>query len=422
MNLRDMLDNIAEAPSPMGYDDPNSAKQPAIVPQKPSSLRRRVSKNISGRGVEQTEISMDKLKNSTNPAIQDLFKKAQMLDALLDGDKGPQIAQEIDNIKKAQPQAESIDLDEVGGAEADASTVKGEIPINVLSNVMGDDTDVNLMRQALRQIQNERGINKRFMPALKTFMAPYVSILKSGFTGYNQIMALQKALNKGEPAVQDQQPQQDLAPDQIPEPTEDEILAYGTENQMPTVTDDQKKIVADMIKQAQAGTLGQDSEEEPNSGKEKVKMTQSKYSEGVDELKRLSDIVEAMSDAYGEDQMVAPVELNPDSPEQVEGSVEFKQHKNTDKGSVSIEAAGDTMQDLADVLKLAGLTLPQDMHKDEPEAQDEPEAHDEPEAPCDSEEPKDDKVMVVSPQDAQYSTDKQVLVNYLKDKLKKSIS
>ena len=62
------------------------------------------------------------------------------------------------------------------------------------------------------------------------------------------------------------------------------------------------------------------------------------------------------------------------------------------------------------------------MHKDEPEAQDEPEAHDEPEAPCDSEEPKDDKVMVVSPQDAQYSTDKQVLVNYLKDKLKKSIS
>ena len=134
------------------------------------------------------------------------------------------------------------------------------------------------------------------------------------------------------------------------------------------------------------------------------------------------EMSEAMSDAYGEDQMVAPVELTPTSPEQVEGSVEFKQHKNTDKGSVSVEASGETMQDLADVLKLAGLTLPQDMHKDEPKSDDEPEAHDKPEAPCDSEEPKDDKVMVVSPQDAQYSTDKQVLVNYLKDKLKKSIS
>ena len=36
--------------------------------------------------------------------------------------------------------------------------------------------------------------------------------------------------------------------------------------------------------------------------------------------------------------------------------------------------------------------------------------------------PEDKKVMVVSPQDASMSTDKEVLVNYLKDKLKKSIS
>ena len=46
--------------------------------------------------------------------------------------------------------------------------------------------------------------------------------------------------------------------------------------------------------------------------------------------------------------------------------------------------------------------------------------HEEPEAetPCGSDE-KDD-VMVISPQDANYSTDKEVLVNYLKDKLKKA--
>ena len=117
-------------------------------------------------------------------------------------------------------------------------------------------------------------------------------------------------------------------------------------------------------------------------------------------------IKEAMSDAYG------IVSAEPE----VESSVEFKQHKNTDKGSVSIEAAGDTMQDLSDVLKLAGLTLPKDMHSDEPK----------------DDEPKDDKPevdVVVEPDDApcdssdaSYSTDKEVLVNYLKDKLKKSIS
>ena len=82
------------------------------------------------------------------------------------------------------------------------------------------------------------------------------------------------------------------------------------------------------------------------------------------------------------------------------------------------------MQELAKVLKMAGLTLPNGMNPepehDEPE-HDEPE-QDEPEAPCDSEEPEDKKVMVVSPQDASMSTDKEVLVNYLKDKLKKSIS
>jgi hypothetical protein len=223
---------------------------------------------------------------------------------------------------------------------------------------MGDDTDVNLMRQALRQINNERGINKRFMPALKQFLSPYLTILSSGFTGYNQIMALQKALAQktGEPVPAEP----GMEPENIPEPSEEEILQYGNEVNMPTVTDQQKQEVADMIKKAQAGTLAKDKEAE----KEKETMTASKYSEGVDELKRLAEIVEAMSDAYGEDQMVAPVELNPESPEQVEGSVEFKQHKNTDKGSVSVEASGETMQDLADVLKLAGLTLPKDMHSD----------------------------------------------------------
>jgi hypothetical protein len=157
-----------------------------------------------------------------------------------------------------------------------------------------------------------------------------------------------------------------------------------------------------------------------------------------------SVVKEAMSDAYG------IVSAEPE----VEGSVEFKQHKNTDKGSVSIEAAGDTMQDLADVLKLAGLTLPKDMHNDqeasahdeEPEQEDvllspdHKEKHADPydkddddkcdvcnacidDCECsDHDHPQDKEVTVISPQDAKYSTDKEVLINFIKDKLKKSIS
>ena len=125
-------------------------------------------------------------------------------------------------------------------------------------------------------------------------------------------------------------------------------------------------------------------------------------------------IEEAMSDAYG------IVSAEPE----VEGSVEFKQHKNTDKGSVSIEASGDTMQDLADVLKLAGLTLPQDMHKDEPQASaddEEPEQEEILLSP-DHEDDKEESPCASADTDVSYETDKEILVNYIKDKLKKSIS
>ena len=148
-----------------------------------------------------------------------------------------------------------------------------------------------------------------------------------------------------------------------------------------------------------------------------LRMTQEEYDRTVryESVEEDNSVVkEAMSDAYG------IVSAEPE----VEGSVEFKQHKNTDKGSVSIEASGEDMQELAKVLKLAGLTLPQDMYKDEPQASaddHEPEQEDvllspdheddKEESPCDS---SDDKVS--------YETDKEILINYIKDKLKKSIS
>ena len=119
---------------------------------------------------------------------------------------------------------------------------------------------------------------------------------------------------------------------------------------------------------------------------------------------------EAMSDVYGQDEAQS---------EPVTGSVEFKQHKNTDKGSVSIEASADDMQELAKVLKLAGLTLPSGMNADQDPIQPEPDHHevdvvdvsvdDEP-SPCGSSD------------DVSYSTDKEVLKNFLQAQLKNRLS
>lgn len=405
MNLRDMLDGIEESPvaevtagmTRYAKDKGQSAQQ---LQKGVDQLKQR--KDVASQGAGKLATDMDKLMNSKfAPAIQ------RMLDALDQADQ-------VDAAGQDQQLVNSVDLDQdieeaIGELE---EALAGEIPINVLSNVMMDDKDVPMIRQALRQIQNERGINKRFMPALKVFLEPYVDILKSGFTGYNQMAAIRKAL-VADPAQQD--PMQSQEPE---EPTDQEAHEYGAEKGLPTVTPDQVNIAKDQMKkdQEEEQPEPEKDEEDPKAEKPKQKMAASKYSEEIEELKSLAGLQEAMSDAYGGTDTNA---------EQVEGSVEFRQHKNTDKGSVSIEASGDDMQELAKVLKMAGLTLPNGMNPepehDEPE-HDEPEHHDEPEAPCDSDEPEDKNVMVVSPQDASMSTDKEVLVNFLKDKLKKSIS
>ncbi|MDB4335216.1 hypothetical protein OAA05_00070 [bacterium] len=143
------------------------------------------------------------------------------------------------------------------------------------------------------------------------------------------------------------------------------------------------------------------------TGKEKQPITGPLLRTGRDPLD------EAMSDAYG------IVSAEPE----VEGSVEFKQHKNTDKGSVSIEASGDNMQELAKVLKLAGLTLPKDMYSDEQASADdeEPEQEDVLLSP-DHEDDKEESPCDSADTDVSYETDKEILINYIKDKLKKSIS
>jgi len=120
---------------------------------------------------------------------------------------------------------------------------------------------------------------------------------------------------------------------------------------------------------------------------------------------------EAMMDAYGSDESCD--DCADDSPEQVEGSVSFSQHKSTDKGSVSIEASGDDMQELAKVLKMAGLTLPKDMAGSV--------------ASADDKEPEEEELLLpknddeADGDDAEKQDAKQTLVNIIKDKLQKRL-
>jgi hypothetical protein len=139
----------------------------------------------------------------------------------------------------------------------------------------------------------------------------------------------------------------------------------------------------------------------------------------MSEERQETKIEEAMSDVYGttiEDQGV-------------QGSVEFKQNKNTDRGSVSIEATGDTMQDLADILKLAGLTLPKEINPDGGEeveievgSEAEPEEDviiskdDEPCSDCNQ-----DPCVCGEPENTDKEQTRQTLVNIIKDKLQQRL-
>jgi len=133
-------------------------------------------------------------------------------------------------------------------------------------------------------------------------------------------------------------------------------------------------------------------------------------------------VQEAMSDAYGtttEDQGVE------------DGSVEFKQHKNTDKGSVTIEASADNMEELQKIMQLAGLSLPSLNAPDggeEVEVEVEPDVEPEEDviiskddSPCACSDCGQDPCVCGDPEDAEKQQTKQTLVNIIKDKLQQRL-
>ena len=92
-------------------------------------------------------------------------------------------------------------------------------------------------------------------------------------------------------------------------------------------------------------------------------------------------------------------------------NVTYSKTKSKGDASVTISANAKSMQELHDVLKLAGITLPK--NDDEPE---EPEAHDH-----EHDHEDDKKVAVIGPgeiDDPAYTTNKQAIIDRLRDTLK----
>ena len=287
---------------------------------------------------------------------------------------------------------------------------------NLLLLMMGGDPVLTQQaRIALKQIENDRGVNKRFMPALRKLLSHLTDILAdAGMAGYKVIDNLHATMSPEKHQInKDIKAGGDGPIGSDYEPSDEEISKYGIDNNVPTVTPDQKKAVRDTLKAKNAERTSDDDEgilvfgkkgkegEETKDAKEKQKMAASKeYNE--------NPLDEGLG--YAE-------------PGEDSERVTYSKTKKQGDSSVTISANADSMKELHDVLRLAGIDFedngdkdPSPDHKDH----DDKEEH-EPEASHDADEP-EGKMMVISPQDAQYSTDKEVLVNYLKDKLKKSIS
>ena len=104
-------------------------------------------------------------------------------------------------------------------------------------------------------------------------------------------------------------------------------------------------------------------------------------------------------------------------------TVTYSKTKKQGDSSVTVSANADSMDELHDILRLAGIDFEKSGKVDDtPDHND----HDDHEEPCDDCGDDDPEAIVVKglPQDDEkpnYSTDKEVLINYLKDKISKSV-
>ena len=398
----------------------------------PSAQATKYAKD-SGQSAQQLDKGVTTLGKRQDVVSKGASKLASDMQRLLNSPYANQILRFLQDLDKQEPQQLAADMQYENIEEALQNPevldvlkeFTADVSLPILQDVVGGDKVLaQNAKIALRNIGGDKGINKRFMPAVRKLLSKLTDMLSSGGMGaLAQFDQLHNQHTSGESpevgtgGIADPDAVQDS--DDI-EFSDEEVMAWAKEKGLPITHGDQIASAREQMKQEKMAQQADEptSDEPGERPKDNTGRPLNMQDESIQKLKQLAGLEEAMSDAYG----VVPSE------DKLEGSVEYKQHKNNDKGSVSVEASAETMDDLHDILKLAGVDMAMDLNKTEKgddadhDHDEEPKEPVEPEAPCDADEPEDKKVMVISPQDASYSTDKEVLVNYLKDKLKKSIS
>jgi hypothetical protein len=291
--------------------------------------------------------------------------------------------------QQAEPQAlaasvdnevEAVDLSALREEEA-VKMFMTENPISMA--ILGqylEPKDASLVQQALKRMETGEGIPGNLTPALGKYMAVVNDFLAMGGAGLAKLKSTAKSF---------------LGKD----------IGKDAENGMEPEPE-----------------MDMEPEMEPEMEKESVDLS---------DLLKLAGLNEDLG--Y----------MTPESQE-TDGSVSFRQSKSTDKGSVSIDASGDDMEELARVMKLAGLELPtlqasaddeepekeelllpqeekcDDCGQDTDDCECSGHDHDEEEvdAPCGDDEPRSTpKMIMVTP-----DMDKSAIFNSLKAKLQDKLS
>jgi len=380
------------------------------------------SKGMQMPAAESEQVGL--LLKLSNPIIQ-----AGMTPALVQLSKraNQAIAQRTDAVKKdldvptAQRNQEDP-LDPNWRAKLGLESVEEEIELDedmsALRNAIdkmngGDKASTQQAIMAITRLKSNEQPGA-YSGALWAFIKPYVDSLEQGGTAaVNRYQDVENAYKDKEPQAQ---PEPEVTEPVEPQ-TKDNTFNTGERASHSTLGDvtlikTNAILDADEIQvQSKDGAL---------HTVKKSDMVDAETTESIDmnELRKLAGLSEAMSDMYGDT-------VSEESEDKE--TVTYSKTKKDGDSTVTVSANADSMEELHKVLQLAGITLPKG--DSEPEAHDEPEVQDEPDqeedmvlvAP-DSEEGEDEMPCGTSDADASYSTDKEVLVNYLKDKLKKSIS
>ena len=304
---------------------------------------------------------------------------------------------------------------QMNSAENNAEPIQERLSRNAVDKMVNNPSEIQPVMLAYDLMSKGEGLSSEYSGVMFNFLKPILHSL----TGSDAVADLTRWMEKHK-AVQEPQQQQTQEPEQQPQQQnpqdampKDDFVPLGKQYDHP----EHGKVMSVNTK---TNKIGDDELEVQKDDGTVVVIKKAEVGESVElesldlaELKKLAGLQEAMSDSYGD------VEI---AKEESEERVTYSKTKKQGDSSVTISANADSMKELHDVLKLAGIDFedngeeaPEQPHDHEPEHE-EPEA----EAPCGSDE-KDD-VVVVSPGDASYSTDKEVLVNYLKDKIAKRIS